>query len=218
MLSRIHASTYPPFTFNLLPLPLKKMTLLGIDYGSKLAGTTVIAYYPGEEVLFFQSEKKKDADAFVLEKVEAFGPCLIGLDAPLSLPGVFRGIAGCKDYAYRAGDRELRAMSPMFIGGLSARAIRLKDELERPGCRIFETYPAEWARRLELASLNYKKEKGALPAVAAALQAHIQLPFEAEDITSWHHLDSLLCLWSAFRYSRGMAQSFGKAEEGLIWI
>ena len=36
---------------------------LGIDYGSKLAGTTVICFEKNKQLHFLQSEKKKDADA-----------------------------------------------------------------------------------------------------------------------------------------------------------
>ena len=39
----------------------------GVDYGSKMAGTTVVACYDGKSLCFFSSEKKKDADAFLLK-------------------------------------------------------------------------------------------------------------------------------------------------------
>ena len=40
-------------------------TWIGIDYGSKLAGTTVICYKKEGRLQLLQSEKKSDADAFV---------------------------------------------------------------------------------------------------------------------------------------------------------
>ena len=40
--------------------------LVGIDYGSKLAGTTVIAYTQENEVHFMSSVKKQDADQMII--------------------------------------------------------------------------------------------------------------------------------------------------------
>jgi predicted nuclease with RNAse H fold len=194
------------------------MILFGIDYGSKLAGTTVIAEYRNGEVNFHSSKVKKDADAFVLKIVEEVKPSLIGLDAPLSLPGKFRELPGLNDYAYRQCDRQLKAMSPMFIGGLTARAMRLREKLEHSGCAVIETYPAEWARRWQLKDLGYKKSKKSIPGVLGIIAEELPFSFSFPEVSSWHHLDSLLCLWSALRHQQGSSESYGIPSEGLIWV
>jgi hypothetical protein len=95
------------------------MRLCGVDYGSKLAGTTVTCTLdaPSGQVHFQKSAPREDADAFLRNYLLQSQPAFIFLDAPLSLPGVYRGLAGCRDYFYREADRQLGAMSPMFLGG-----------------------------------------------------------------------------------------------------
>ena len=97
----------------------------GIDYGSKLAGTTVITYDIDRVLYQLQSDKKSDADKFVLNHVTDLKPDAIYLDAPLSLPKAYFGEGD--DFFYRKGDKELRAMSPMFLGGLCRKKIPWQD-------------------------------------------------------------------------------------------
>lgn len=62
------------------------MSHLGIDYGSKMAGTTAIAYLDNGEIKVILSQKNKDADAFIIATTEQLKPNSIFIDAPLSLP------------------------------------------------------------------------------------------------------------------------------------
>ena len=64
--------------------------IAGIDFGSQLAGTTVICREVEGQIALFRSPKGGAADRFLEEHFSALPPCLIGLDAPLSLPGVYR--------------------------------------------------------------------------------------------------------------------------------
>ena len=77
------------------------MRIAGIDYGSKLAGTTAIAFVENNLACLLQSERKQDADSFIREWVSAWNPTHLFLDAPLSLPGVYRGLPWCNDFFYR---------------------------------------------------------------------------------------------------------------------
>lgn len=117
--------------------------LLGVDYGSKLAGTTAVCYlYSEGNAAFLSSRKGEDADKMLLDFVLKHGPANLFLDAPLSLPlAYFQGTAHGTDFFYRQCDRQLGAMSPMFLGGLTARAIKLSFELKNVGASVFETYP-----------------------------------------------------------------------------
>ena len=130
--------------FKALTLPTGFTCIFGVDYGSKMAGTTVVAVARERQIDLLQSGRKQDADAWLLETAVAQQPDHIFLDAPLSLPGVYRHLPGRSDYFYREADRELQAMSPMFLGGLTARAMQLHERLRAaypigtrgiPGCR-----------------------------------------------------------------------------------
>jgi len=194
-------------------------SIIGIDYGSKLAGTTVIAYQNKKNIVqFLISEKKKDADIFLINAVTKLQPKYIFFDAPLSLPGVYTMPNEYDDYFYRAGDRLLKAMSPMFLGGLTARAMRLKRTFVQQNIEVFETYPAIHAQRFQLKNLNYKKKLQYLPDVIQALQKLLPFPFNNQQITSWHHVDALLAFYSAYRFLNGEIEQFGAEKEGSIWV
>lgn len=191
-------------------------TIIGIDYGSKLAGTTVIARAENGSIQFAQSQKKKDADHFILDQLASTAPTTIFLDAPLSLPGAYFGRG--TDYFYRSADRALKAMSPMFLGGLTARAMRLKKELTDRGHQVIEAYPGGLARQIGLPKDQYKKQKTFLPVIIDLITTQIPIKFVKTDLITWHHVDALLACWTGWRYHEGIAQSFGEEEEGEIWI
>lgn len=192
-------------------------SIVGIDLGSQLAGTTVLA--TGVPVRFYPSVKKKNADTFILETLKNLPVSTVYLDAPLSLPGVYRPLPGFTDYFYRQGDRELQAMSPMFLGGLTARAIRLKDTLEAQGIKVYEAYPAPLAKLWGLPELGYKKQKSHIQEISNKLRNDLPFPIpDAKDLLDWHHVDALLALAIGYRHQTGQAQSYGNELEGMIWV
>jgi predicted nuclease with RNAse H fold len=189
--------------------------ICGIDYGSKKAGTTAIAILEGKEVTIEQSLKGKDADQFILAKLNHYNfKGTVFLDAPLSLPKVYTDPAVTNpNFHYRQCDKETRAMSPMFLGGLTARAIELNYQLSKLDIACVEAYPARIAEHLELA--GYKKEQERLPDLTTLL-AH-QFGITLKHIpTNWHQFDSLLALIIGIRYSKGQSISIGDPDEGLI--
>ncbi len=193
--------------------------IVGIDYGSKLAGTTVIAYLDdNNSVSFLTSEKKKDADKFILKSIEILKPKYIFLDAPLSLPGVYTMPEKYDNYFYRIGDKVLKGMSPMFLGGLTARAMRLRKELEKQDVQVLETYPAIHAQRFELKQLNYKKKVQYTAAVVDFLEEQFTFQFNREQIKSWHQVDALMAFYTGFRFINNEIEQFGAVDEGLIWV
>ncbi|MEM9419199.1 MAG: DUF429 domain-containing protein [Planctomycetota bacterium] len=190
-----------------------------IDLGSKLAGTTVVVQGDLEmnsPLSFHASAKKQDADAMIVSLLTPPPAATVYLDAPLSLPGVYRQLDGFDDFHLRRGDRELAAMSPMFLGGLTARAMRLA--ANHPHCVWHEVYPAAQAKRIELPKDQYKKSTDALPAMAEELASKIQSPFDPEAVTSWHHFDALLAWLTAERHALGQATSHGHPAEGVIIV
>lgn len=193
--------------------------LAGIDYGSKLAGTTCICFETlSGQIDFLSSTKGQDADTMILDFCTTHHPQHLFLDAPLSLPLVYsQGQNSPQDYFYRACDKELKAMSPMFLGGLTARAMKLVADLGSKEIEVFETYPKWHAQRLGLHSIGYK---GVLACINDCLDSVLKsdtLRLSRPPAT-WHEFDALLALLSASRYAQGEHLTVGDPEEGLIYL
>jgi len=182
---------------------------MGVDFGSKLAGTTAACWLEGRRMLVRQSEKRKDADAFLGGLFRETGISKVFMDAPLSLPGAYLGQS--QDYFFREADRQLNAMSPMFLGGLTARAMKLRSGF--PELHFFETYPRQLVRELGL-ERHYRKDSSKF---LEAFSAHLPFPLKLAQV-SWHGIDSVLAWYSGYRHNTGQARSYGNADEGLAWI
>lgn len=194
--------------------------IIGIDYGAKLAGTTVIArMYDHNKVDFFASEKNRDADNFILNFMqENEDVWLAYLDAPLSLPKVYSNKTEDGNYFYREADQATGAMSPMFLGGLTARAMKLSVQITKLGVKVVETYPSKLAEVLELKNKGYKKNMAELSNFCDRLKKISDFKFDNDAVKTWHHFDSLLCLYSAKRFEMQAAIVYGNREEGTITV
>ncbi|MDX5325395.1 MAG: DUF429 domain-containing protein [Bacteroidota bacterium] len=193
----------------------------GVDFGSKLSGNTVVAIHNHGKIFFMDMDAGVDADEFIKRAAQHFKPEYIFLDAPLSLPGIYRGIDGCCDYNFRKADRDLCAMSPMFLGGLTARAMRLKSELMNDlQIEVYETYPKVKAQELGLMDLGYKGRKIQLISCRNKVLSEIDpdILIDCNDIKTWHHLDALLALVSAMNLKKEQVERFGDPVEGQIII
>ncbi|MBD99713.1 MAG: hypothetical protein CMO34_07710 [Verrucomicrobia bacterium] len=192
----------------------------GIDFGAKEAGTTVIAYADEDnKVSFCASRKGQNADLFILDKIGEYNNTwLVFIDAPLSLPRVYQGGATTQDYFYREADRITGAMSPMFLGGLTARAMKIATELRRQGITVVETYPSKLAEVLSLKSMGYKGRKENLILVCNKLKEISELDFDNAEVKNWHYFDALLSLYSAKRYEIQASMEFGNVIEGTITV
>jgi|JI8StandDraft_2_1071088.scaffolds.fasta_scaffold59204_3 predicted nuclease with RNAse H fold len=194
------------------------MAYIGVDYGSKLAGTTAACSWNHDRFLLTQTVKNQDADAWILELVKIHQPKILFLDAPLSLPGIYSKLPCYNDFFYRKADQELKAMSPMFLGGLTARAMQLAQNLPVP---VIEVYPAARAKQLELYALSYKKNNEGLTACVAAVAKQLPAPFAqalmALEINNWHAFDAVLAWEIGYRYLQGIANMAGTEEEGLLF-
>lgn len=187
---------------------------IGIDYGSKLAGTTVICFEINEKIHLIQSEKKRNADAFLKKWILENQPNQVFIDAPLSLPNAYFGKG--QDFFYRKCDRAVGGMSPMFLGGLTARAMRLKSELASPNCSFYEIYPAQLIRII-FPAFKEKKTPKVLPDFLEKLVPILPIPL-FEMPKNWHQVDAVLAWYSGWRYNKGEAVSYGEDEEGLIRV
>lgn len=183
----------------------------GIDFGAKNAGTTAICYQEGDQVVVKQSIKNSDADRFLKDEIYLIKPSKIFIDAPLSLPKAFFDKGS--DYSHRQCDRSLNGMSPMFLGGLTARAIALKKHLNDSGVTVLEAYPKALIQHTQLTS-HYKKDLGKF---LSEFKDKFFINCDIK-ITSWHQADALLAWYSGFRYMNNRHQTYGDPDEGLIIV
>lgn len=192
--------------------------IAGIDYGSKMAGTTAICLLVGDHLEIFQSEKKKDADGFLAETLENHHfSGQIFIDAPLSLPLAYYENPDHPDFFYRKCDRETGAMSPMFLGGLTARAIQLSHTLSKEDYHLYESYPGGLAKLLALDEMGYKGKKESIVPIVRKLESEFEIMLK-EIPLNWHQVDSLLCYIIGMRFHAGKVKAIGDPEEGLILI
>ncbi|MEM7548281.1 MAG: hypothetical protein AAF363_01305 [Bacteroidota bacterium] len=189
---------------------------IGIDYGSKMAGTTAVCFSKKNKLHLVQSSKNKDADLFIKDLIEGLKPLKVFIDAPLSLPkGYF--YQSSQEYFYRKCDREVSAMSPMFLGGLTARAVALKDELEKKGIKCFEVYPGYLARSILKLDTYQKKQANSLSSLECQLLDFLPIPLE-KGLQNYHQADSVLAWLSGWRVLNEKAEVFGDENEGRIWV
>jgi uncharacterized protein len=200
-------------------LQLPPYPIAGLDYGSKLAGTSVLALLqPEGKVELFCSTPKRDADAFLMQLLLEHSPRRVFIDAPLSLPGVYQKLPGYSDFFYRRADRALRAMSPLFLGGLTARAMQLNDKMIPHKIQFLETYPAGWVRFFGTDVWGYRAKGGDPELFCKKLTCNSPFLTRLSACTTWHHADALISLLSGLRYENQTHSTFGAAEEGEIVI
>ena len=187
------------------------MDFIGIDFGARTAGTTVICHRERGLFHFQRSGKGDDADGWLMERVIAMRPGAIYLDAPLSLPGAYFGKSN--DHFFRLADRLAGGMSPMFLGGLTARAIRLAEQWRKSGIRVFEVYPSGSIRH----KWDFLKIPAgrSIPAHKLRLMAGVHaLPPPAPK--DRHEADAWLCWLIGHQHQLGQAVSVGDELEGVI--
>ena len=191
------------------------MRWVGVDFGARYAGTTAICYHDGDGLVIEQTSKKQDADKFVIDRIASLqGVSHVMFDAPLSLPKAYFGAGD--DFVYRKADRMLHAMSPMFLGGLTARAMRIQYQLAQIGIQCIEAYPAAFvARHQELFSIYKKKDVSLINDFVGAIKLQIDLKILTRP-TSWHMADALICYLIGKQYSVGNHHSAGDVSEGII--
>ena len=189
----------------------------GIDFGAKLSGTTVLASLKEGLVNIQQCPVRNNSSIWLSENYKnvLVKPRIIGIDAPLSLPA---GYFGEGDLHYRLADRQLKAMSPMFIGGLTARAIEWSRKV---GSTCIEVYPSgiadQWlekGRRRRKADFQLFFKDHFIP----KWKSLTGRDFSGPGPTNIHQLDALLALYIALSFDKGEATAYGQEEEGLIWI
>ena len=188
----------------------------GVDFGAKLAGTTAITWNSGNEIITRLCPKGIDADNWLEDQIAEIGVSLICIDAPLSLPAAYFGNGS--DFSYREADRQLKAMSPMFLEGLTSRAMKFASSAAARQLDVLEVYPAALVRHLPELHANYqKKERETIQPFLTVLQSLLPCQVNSKP-TTYHEIDSILCWFSGYRYQLGLALPNGNPDEGIIWI
>ena len=190
--------------------------LAGIDFGAKLAGTTSMTILKDSKFEIHDCKKGDDADVWILEQVERQAIKTVFIDAPLSLPPAYFDNKS-NEFFYRKADAALGAMSPMFLGGLTARAMKMKRLLEAEHVAVFETYPAALVRELFVHSISYKKAIQGFRKELRVKTKLFGLP-ALPPCKTFHQMDSLLAWLSGYRHLTHQSILHGSKEEGEIFI
>ena len=186
-------------------------SFLAIDFGAKTAGTTAIAWLEEGRLQLAQSAPKQDADSWLRQQIQQLQPQALYIDAPLSLPLAYRQATDAPDFHYRACDRAVGAMSTLFLGGLTARAMQLVHEVDIPA---YEVYP-KMAGHAIAKDWYHKKNGDTLAAFTEVLHTH--LPYPGPPPANWHQADALLAWYIGWKHQQGKADCVGDAQEGVIW-
>jgi len=191
---------------------------VGIDFGAKFAGTTALTMGIDERLYTYQSNKNQDADCFLQELIiENKTVTQVFIDAPLSLPGGFYGITD--NFSMRDADIKLQAMSPMFLGGLTARAVAFKYQLIQMGTiDCYEVYPGGFVKKNQLSEIYHKKDNQKIDSFLKIFHEYLS-PFQIRsEINNWHQVDSIIAWAIGYLFQNGKATSYGNETEGLIWV
>jgi predicted nuclease with RNAse H fold len=189
------------------------MELIGIDFGARTAGNTVICHRDKGLFHFRRCAKGEDSDAWLEQQVMEMAPDAVYIDAPLSLPAAYFGKG--EDHFFRRADRLAGGMSPMFLGGLTARAIRLMERWRARGIAVHEVYPAALIRS-EWDYLKIPSGRVIPPHTMRLMASMFALPPPAPK--DRHEADAWLCWLSGHRHRSGRSKMFGDQSEGVIIV
>ncbi|GIV28015.1 MAG: hypothetical protein KatS3mg027_1829 [Bacteroidia bacterium] len=191
--------------------------ILGIDLGNKASGNTALCFLNQNQLQFIQPTKKVDELNIILEIIKKHNIHLVCIDAPLTLPAVYYQTPEFNDYMYRQCDKLCKAMSPMFVGAFTARAIQLKNILQEKNIQVIEVYPKMLIETLNLKDY-YPKKKDKNISIALLKHLKYQIPFNFIKPETLHQLDAMLCWHSGFRYLNNLHQQYGNKNEGIIVV
>jgi predicted nuclease with RNAse H fold len=186
--------------------------VLGIDYGGKTTGNCALAYIKNNKIVSNQIPKTKNPDLEIKKFIQEHKIELVFIDAPLSLPIAYTNPKLGNNFHYREADIETKAMSPMFLGGFTARAIELKSNLEP--IIVKETYPKQF---LKLFNLNDTEATAKATLNTAVTKTEFNFSIKT-NISTKHQFDAILALCSALRYVNGLCTAYGNENEGMIYI
>ncbi|MEM0481012.1 MAG: DUF429 domain-containing protein [Candidatus Aenigmatarchaeota archaeon] len=157
---------------------------------------------------------KKDNE--IIEKTKKEKPLVIAIDAPLSLPKGRKSIEEIGPH-FRKCDLELKKFKikffPITIGPmrkLTERGMRIKNELEKLGFKVIETFPGAVYDLLKIERKN--KEK-----IYKFFSSFFKINKSLKEITL-DELDSIACAYVAKLYLENKVIELGDKDEGTLII
>ncbi len=195
----------------------REFAWIAVDYGKKLKGTTAIACWQNDGLTLIQCPEGQDADRWLLNCTSELEPERIFLDAPLSLPLAYCAPDKADDYFYRQCDKGIGGMSPMFLGALTARAIKCKHTLEQMDVQVIEAYPVGLAQELLADDLPTQKADPKKQKQWQMLADLFPAKLKDEPLNQ-HQVDALLTWWIGYRYQNNEHRVIGEPDEGLVVI
>ncbi|MBZ0181155.1 MAG: hypothetical protein K8F60_01735 [Melioribacteraceae bacterium] len=190
------------------------MILLGIDLGGRTTGKTALSFLDTDlnEIKNYSreyiSERCGKSDKEFIRFVESFNADIIGIDAPLSLPD-FKS----ENYLYRNCDKKLKALSPMTLGEITARAIHIKENLS---CEdIFEVYPKTLLELHKINHKGYKRDQNLQNFIWSFLKDYYDLKFPNIEMNE-DNLDSILAVLILYHFYNKKYEIVNDAPPFLI--
>ena len=104
-------------------------------------------------------------------------------------------------------------MSPMFLGGLTARAMAFAARWRKAGIAVHEAYPSALIRHA-WEGLKIKPGAAIRPSQLRIMAGMVLMP--PPEPADRHEADAWLCWVIGHRHRSGQAQVFGVPDEGLI--
>jgi len=193
---------------------MREQRVVGLDLAGIESRPSGLCFLKGRKAKI----KLAYEDTEILEGITSFGPSIVAIDAPLSLP---IGKSLDSRYCTRKCDEELRKFGIRFfsinIAGmrmLTERGIRLKEILEDRGIEVIETYPGAF---YDLLGLPRPKRRISVSQTLNKLVKMFNLEIEcSRERISSHELDSIACALVGLLYLRGEVMCLGDPEEGLM--
>jgi len=182
----------------------------GIDFGARSRCSTAICRVCTNHLRVSLVPKAQDVDRWLVNVIMEENIQQVYIDAPLSLPlKYFDHSDEASTFHHRQADLELRAMSPLFLGGLTARAITLRHEMSQHGIQFYETYPKAVRRFCFV-------EKASDAKILERIIKRTGYLCDVEVLSNPHAFDSVLAWYAGWRHVNGQADSAGRPEEGVI--
>jgi len=160
------------------------------------------------------------SDREILDFVEGFGPQLVVLDAPLSLPRGRKSIEDRSGPHLRECDRELlRRRIPFFpltlgpMRMLTVRGMRLRRALSRRGYPALEGYPGGAQDILGLPRKNAGVELLQRSLRRIGLRGDLE-----RRVLSHDELDAVTIAWVGWRFRKGSGVLIGDPAEGRMLL
>ena len=169
-------------------------------------------------------------DAELLALIARWGPRIIAIDAPLSLPrglccleedcpcAALNGLKAAERELFRQGISLYATTKRSIIKPMIYRAMGLRRKLEERGYTVLEVYPYASKVRLWGKGMPKKTTAAGRRWLRERLEGLVPGLAECSGRLGHDQLDAVVAAYTAYLYDRGLAEGVGDPDEGLIWV